>query len=123
MEALSVRRLLAVAVLYVAGCPPLPCGARCAGKALGGGEVGNWCTKCMLWVLFVCELWCVPVGTFGATDCIVMRVVVSDRTECAGEEKVLSAPLPELTPHPAVVFVPCPDDGACEGAASECAAS
>lgn len=34
---------------------------------------------------------------------------------------MLSAPLPE--PRPAVAFVPCPDDGACEGAASECAAS
>jgi hypothetical protein len=34
---------------------------------------------------------------------------------------VLSAPLPELTPT--VALVPCPDDAACEGAASECAAS
>ena len=41
MEALSVRRLFAVAVLYVAGWPPLPCGTRCAGRAVGGGDVGN----------------------------------------------------------------------------------
>jgi len=45
IEALSVRRLFAVAVLYVAGCPPLPCGARCGGRAVGGGEVGNWCVN------------------------------------------------------------------------------
>lgn len=43
IEALSVRRLFAVAVLYVAGCPPLPWGTRCAGRAFGGGEDGNWC--------------------------------------------------------------------------------
>lgn len=36
---------------------------------------------------------------------------------------MLSAPLPELTPHPTVAFVPWPDDGACDGAASECAPS
>lgn len=57
----------------------------------------------------------------GAAEWMVVRVVVSDRSEGAGEENVLSAPLPELTPHPTVAFVPCPDDGACEGAASECA--
>jgi hypothetical protein len=51
----------------------------------------------------------------------VVRVVVSDRTEGAGEENVLSLPRPELTPHPTVAFVASPDEGACEGAASECA--
>lgn len=50
---------------------------------------------------------------------MVVSVVVSDRTEGAGEENVLSAPLPELTPT--VAFVSCPEDGACDGAASECA--
>lgn len=55
----------------------------------------------------------------GATDCIVVKVVVSDRTEGAGEENVLSAPLAELTPQPIVLFVASPDDGACDGAASD----
>lgn len=55
-----------------------------------------------------------------AAECIVVSVVVRDRTEGAGEEKVLSAPRPEI-PHPIVTFVPSPDDGACDGAASECA--
>lgn len=99
MEALSVSRLLAVAVPYVAGCPPLPWGARCAGRAVGG-EVGNWWENCML-LLFPCVLWLAGGAVFGAADCIVVSVVVSDRTDGAGEENVLSAPLP-LTPHPTV---------------------
>lgn len=49
--------------------------------------------------------------------------MVNDRTEGAGDENVLSAPLPELTPHPTVAFVASPDDGACEAATSECATS
>lgn len=53
---------------------------------------------------------------------MVVRVVVSDRTDGAGDENVLSAPRPEM-PHPTVAFVPSPEDGACEGAASECATS
>jgi hypothetical protein len=36
---------------------------------------------------------------------------------------VLSAPRPELTPQPTVPLVASPDDGACDGAASECAIS
>lgn len=52
---------------------------------------------------------------------MVVSVVVRDRKEGAGEENVLPAPLPELTPQPTVALVACPDDGACEGAASECA--
>ncbi len=72
-------------------------------------------------MLFECgALWDVVAAT-GAAECMVVRVVVSDRTECAGEEKVLSLPRPELTPQPTVAFVPSPEDGACEGAASECA--
>lgn len=57
----------------------------------------------------------------GAADCIVVRVVVNDRTDGAGEEKVLSLPRRKLTPHPTVAFVASPEEGACEGAASECA--
>ena len=41
MEALSVKMLLAVAVLYVAGWPQLVCGTRCDGTAEAGGEEGN----------------------------------------------------------------------------------
>jgi len=57
-----------------------------------------------------------------AAECIVVRVVASDRTDGAGEENVLSAPRPELTPQPAVV-VASPEDAPWEGAASECATS
>jgi hypothetical protein len=46
--------------------------------------------------------WCDCCGAIGATDCIVVRVVVKDLTDGAGEENVLSAPLAELTPHPTV---------------------
>ena len=46
-----------------------------------------------------------------------------DRTDGAGDEKVLSFPRPELTPHPTVALVPAPDDAACDCAASECAMS
>jgi len=59
----------------------------------------------------------------GAAECIVVRVVVKDWTDGAGDENVLSAPGPELTPQPTVVFVPSPDDAACDCAASECAIS
>ena len=63
-------------------------------------------------------------GAVGAAaECIVVKVVVSDLTDGAGEENVLSAPRPELTPQPAVAVVPSPDEAACEGAASECATS
>lgn len=56
----------------------------------------------------------------GAVDCTVVSVVVNDRTEGAGEEKVLPSPPPaELMPPPAVVaIVP-----ALEYAASESAVS
>jgi uncharacterized membrane protein YhdT len=118
MEALSVRRLFAVAVLYVAGWPPLAAGARCAGRAFGGGDVGNWWENCT-----VCVLVPVVVGAVGPTaEWIVVRVVVKDLTEGAGEEKVLSAPRVEFIP-PAVAVVASPEEGACEGAASERAVS
>lgn len=48
---------------------------------------------------------------------------MSDRTDGAGDENVLSGPRPELTPQPTVAFVASPDDGACEAATSECATS
>lgn len=117
IEALSVKRLFAVAVLYVAGCPPLPWGARCAGKAWRG-EVGNWCENCTLCVLLLVML-CDDAGAGGAAECIVVSVVVKDRTDGAGEEKVLSA-WPELIPPPIVADVPAADDAPCEGVASEC---
>ena len=68
-----------------------------------------------------CEFtpWAVPseVVPFGAAECMVVRVVVSDRTDGAGDENVLSAPRPELTPPSTVVFPP-PDEAPCDGAAS-----
>lgn len=43
----------------------------------------------------------------GAADWIVVRVVVKERTEGAGEEKVLPSPPPlELKAPPAVALVP-----------------
>lgn len=79
---------------------------------------------CPLFPLFVWP----PLETFvvigvAAADCIVVRVVVIDRTDGAGEEKVLSCPLAELTPPPTVPVVASPDDAACDGATSECATS
>lgn len=59
----------------------------------------------------------------GAADCIVVRVVVNDLTDGAGEENVLPAPFPVLVAYPAVAVVASPDDGACEVAASERATS
>jgi hypothetical protein len=60
----------------------------------------------------------VVVGAGGAAECMVVRVVVKDRTDGAGDEKVLS-PWPVLTPPPIVADVPAADDVPCEGAASE----
>jgi hypothetical protein len=53
MEALSVRRLLAVAAEYVVGCPPLllGMGVRCDGMAEAGELVGKGWLKWM-----TCEL-------------------------------------------------------------------
>jgi hypothetical protein len=117
IDALSVSRLLAVAVAYVAGCPPLLGGAMCAGRAFGGGEVGNWCEKC---ILFAWPAWWV-LGAGGTADWMVVNVVVRLRTLGAGDENVESPPRPDI-PQPAVPFVVSPDEGAsCEPAASECA--
>jgi hypothetical protein len=62
----------------------------------------------------LCEL----AGAGGAAECIVVRVVVKDRTDGAGDENVLS-PRPEPTPPPTVADVPAADDAPCEGVASE----
>jgi len=45
------------------------------------------------WVLLLCA-GAPPAPLGGARDWIVVRVVVRERTEGAGEEKVLSAPQP-----------------------------
>lgn len=52
----------------------------------------------------------------GVAECRVVSVVVSDRTEGAGEENVLSFPRHTF---PNVPLVPCPDEGAWEGATTE----
>lgn len=49
---------------------------------------------------------------------MVVSVVVSDRTDGAGDENVLSAPLP-MVPAPTVPAVPAPEDAACDCAASD----
>lgn len=53
---------------------------------------------------------------FGAIDWIVVSVVVRERTEGAGEEKVLSAPLRDSSPPLAVRLVPATDDAPWDGA-------
>lgn len=50
-------------------------------------------------------------------------MVVRDRTDGAGEEKVLSFPRPELTLQPTVVAPSAEEAAPFEGAASECATS
>jgi len=112
MEALSVRRLFAVAVLYVAGWPPLECPATCEGIA-EGGDVGYWWVKWVWPVVIVGVGWWVlfvpPIIFEGAADWMVVRVVVKERTEGAGDENVLPSPPPRpLEPKvpPAVVHVP-----------------
>lgn len=69
------------------------------------------------WLAELALFWLkVPLG---AIDCMVVRVVVSERTEGAGDEKVLSPPLRESIPQPAVRLVPASDDAPCEGAVIE----
>jgi len=125
IEALSVRILLAVAVVYVAGCPPLALLVRWDGTAEAGGEEeegGNWWWKWEVegdwWLLFevgtargVWLVWFPGAARRleGAVDCMVVSVVVRDRTEGAGDENVLPSPPPaprELTPPPNVAVVP-----------------
>lgn len=73
-----------------------------------------------------CELllWCDDAWGwfwFGltATDWIVVRVVVRDRTEGAGDEKVLSPPILPL----AVLLVPAMEEVMCDGAMMDWQAS
>lgn len=54
----------------------------------------------------------------GAAECIVVRVVVRDRTDGAGDENVLS-PWPEPTPPPIVADVPAADGAPCDGGVSD----
>ena len=54
---------------------------------------------------------------------MVVSVVVRDRTDGAGEEKVLSPPRRESNPPPAVLLVPASDEAPCEGAVIEWDAS
>ena len=56
---------------------------------------------------------------FACTDCMVVRVVARDRTDGAGDEKVLSPPLRDSRPPLAVRLVPAIDDAPCEGAMTE----
>lgn len=138
IDALSVRRLLAVAMAYVVGWPvaELPDGVRCDGMAEAGDVVGNgwlkWITweppppacRCDCWVLLlfpVVELWFwAAVPPLGAIDCIVVRVVVKERTDGAGDEKVLSPPRREESkPQFTVRLVPASDEAPCEGAMIE----
>ena len=127
IEALSVNRLLAVAVAYVVGWPVVvPDGVRCAGMADAGDVVGNGWSKWMTWEPGCSDWWPFAVvlvwfgAPLGATDCIVVSVVVRDRTDGAGDENVLSPPLRESTPQPTVRLVPATDDVPCEGAIIEC---
>jgi len=63
-------------------------------------------------VVLVLLLLVCAIAPLGPSDCIVVRVVVRERTEGAGDEKVLS-------PASAVRLVPAIVDGRCEGAAIE----
>lgn len=55
---------------------------------------------------------------FGVMDWIVVKVVVNDRTDGAGDENVLSPPLRDSTP-PMVRLVPATDGAPWEGATRE----
>jgi hypothetical protein len=52
-------------------------------------------------------------------DWIVVRVVVRERTDGAGDEKVLSPPRRDSTPPFAVLLVPAREDAPCEAAATD----
>jgi hypothetical protein len=122
IEALSVKRLLAVAVVYVVGCPGVEdVGARWDGIA-DAGVVGKgwwyWIDGLLPWWLVALAIG--PPAAPGAKDWIVVRVVVSDRTEGDGEEKVLP-PLRE-SGSPPVVLVSA-SDVTPEGAANDLAPS
>ena len=78
--------------------------------------MGNWCEKCIPCVLLLGGLLDAVAG--GTAECMVVRVVVKDRTECAGDENVLS-PWSVLIPPPIVADVPAAEGAPCEGAVSE----
>jgi hypothetical protein len=63
------------------------------------------------WLLLLCP---------GARDWTVVRVVVMDRTDGAGDENVLSLPPSVLG---AVALVPAPDGAASDSAVSACVAN
>lgn len=56
---------------------------------------------------------------FGAMDWIVVRVVVSERTDGAGDEKVLSPPRRDSMPPFAVLLVPAREEAPCDAAATD----
>lgn len=127
MEALSVRRLLAVAEEYVVGWPGLLVfdGVRCAGMAEAGDVVGKGWLKWITCELERCGWWplgcCWPAGArcalpFCAIDWMVVKVVARERTEGAGDEKVLSPPRRNSIPPFAVRLVPVRDEAPCDGA-------
>lgn len=64
------------------------------------------------WLFVEPWFWFAPT----ARDCIVVSVVVSERTEGAGEEKVLSPPRRDSRPPFAVRLVPASDDAPCDTA-------
>lgn len=99
IDALSVSRLLAVAVLYVVGGAV---GARCEGMADAGDVAAG-----KGWLNWIdCAVLLVGAGAGAARDWIVVKVVASDCTEGAGLEKVLSPPRLNSVPPPVVRAVP-----------------
>jgi hypothetical protein len=56
---------------------------------------------------------------FGAMDWMVVRVVVRERTDGAGDEKVLSPPRRDSMPPFAVLLVPAREDAPCDAAATD----
>jgi hypothetical protein len=94
--------------------------ARWAGIADAGEPVGKGWLKWITCEFELCKCWFVVVWLLlpplvGAIVCIVVSVVVRDRTDGAGEEKVLSPPLRPF----AVRLVPVIDVSPCEGAIIE----
>jgi hypothetical protein len=119
IEALSVNRLLAVAVLYVCGWGDDVCCTKCAGMADAGDGVVKGCVNWMVLPVCVEGCACVLVLALTAIDCMVVSVVVSDRTDGAGDENVLSPPFLYSIPPLAVLLVPATDDAMLEGAPPE----
>ena len=86
----------------------------CAGMAEAGEPAGKGWLKWIVWELEWWELWCGGLAVGWAPVCIVVRVVVRERTEGAGDEKVLSPPR-----RPAVRLVPAREGAPWEGARME----